>query len=78
MMERKKKNQSNLIYILTFSSLSSFDMTFATQQAAHHLDLFFSNDLDTDAVRAARKFEMDSVRKWIDEKKGKYKALNSA
>jgi lysosomal Pro-X carboxypeptidase len=38
-------------------------------EAAHHLDLFFSHEGDTDAVIAARKFEMDQVRKWIQQKK---------
>lgn len=38
-------------------------------EAAHHLDLFFSHENDTDAVIAARELEMNNVQKWIDEKK---------
>ena len=38
-------------------------------EAAHHLDLFFSHENDTDAVIAARELEMDQVQKWIDEKR---------
>jgi lysosomal Pro-X carboxypeptidase len=38
-------------------------------EAAHHLDLFFSHQDDTDAVIEARKFEMGEVRKWVNEKR---------
>jgi lysosomal Pro-X carboxypeptidase len=39
-------------------------------KAAHHLDLFFSHEHDTDAVVIeARKFEMGEVRKWVNEKR---------
>lgn len=37
--------------------------------AAHHLDLFFSHENDTEEVIAARKLEMANVRKWVDEKR---------
>lgn len=34
---------------------------------AHHLDLMFSHQLDTDAVKAARATELDHIAKWIRE-----------
>lgn len=37
-------------------------------KAAHHLDLMFSTDQDTQAVIDARAFEMDNVQQWIDER----------
>jgi hypothetical protein len=37
----------------------------------HHLDLFFSNEGDTDAVKAAREFEMVNVQNWIDERRAR-------
>ena len=37
-------------------------------EAAHHLDLMWSDPDDTDAVRAARDFEAAQVRAWIDAK----------
>jgi len=42
-------------------------------EAAHHLDLFFSNVDDTDSVIRARAFEVSSMKRWIDEKKKKKK-----
>eukprot|EP00937_MAST-01D_sp_MAST-1D-sp2_P001756 g1756.t1 len=39
--------------------------------AAHHLDLFFANAQDPSSVVAARKAEMDMVRRWIAERKEK-------
>ena len=41
-------------------------------EAAHHLDLFFSHQNDTDAVVAARRLAMENVQRWIDEKKNRY------
>lgn len=38
-------------------------------EAAHHLDLMWSDPGDTAAVRNARDFEMDQVRQWVEEKK---------
>ena len=38
-------------------------------EAAHHLDLMWSDANDTDAVRAARDFELQQMRLWIDAKK---------
>jgi len=38
-------------------------------EAAHHLDLFFSHENDTEHVIAARRMEMDQARAWIDEKR---------
>lgn len=34
---------------------------------AHHLDLMFSNPLDTESVKAARKTELWHIQKWINE-----------
>ncbi len=36
-------------------------------EAAHHLDLFFSNPLDPQGVVDARRIEMDLVEQWVDE-----------
>jgi lysosomal Pro-X carboxypeptidase len=38
-------------------------------EAAHHLDLFFSHENDTQAVISARQIEMNQVNKWIHEKR---------
>ena len=38
-------------------------------RAAHHLDLMFSDPGDTDAVKEARDFEMQHVKRWIAERK---------
>jgi len=38
-------------------------------EAAHHLDLFFSNEGDTAAVKEARQLELDSIKTWIEEKR---------
>ena len=47
-------------------------------EAAHHLDLMFSDPADTDAVRAARDFEMAQVRAWLDAKKDAAAAARAA
>jgi len=36
--------------------------------SGHHIDLFFSNVNDTDAIRNARQFELDQITKWIANK----------
>ena len=36
-------------------------------EGAHHIDLMFSNKLDPPSVKHARAFELDNVRKWIEE-----------
>lgn len=36
-------------------------------EGAHHIDLMFSNKLDPPSVKQARAFELDNIRKWIDE-----------
>ena len=36
-------------------------------EGAHHIDLFFSNDLDPDSVRAARAAEIAAIRSWLQE-----------
>jgi len=50
-------------------NLSSNLLSIVIPESAHHLDLFFSNEGDTAAVKEAREFEMGEVKKWIDEKK---------
>merc|ERR1712176_946750 len=37
--------------------------------AAHHVDLMFSNSLDTAAFQDARSTELQHMRQWIEEKK---------
>ena len=37
-------------------------------ESGHHIDLFFSNANDTDAIRNARQFELDQISKWIQIK----------
>ena len=34
---------------------------------AHHLDLMFSHPNDPPSVRAARAFELASIRRWVSE-----------
>ena len=51
--------------------LSDSLRAFVISEAAHHLDLFFSHVNDTDAVIAARAFEVHEMRKWVAEKKRK-------
>ena len=36
---------------------------------AHHLDLRYSNDLDTPSVRTARALEVKYFRQWINQAK---------
>lgn len=36
-------------------------------EGAHHLDLFFSNDLDPESVRQARAMEIAAIRSWLQE-----------
>ena len=44
-------------------------IAFVIPKAAHHLDLFFSHPNDTKEVIAARRREVDEIRRWIEEKK---------
>lgn len=37
------------------------------EEGAHHLDLFFSHELDPESVTKARKIEIEQIHKWIDE-----------
>lgn len=39
--------------------------------AAHHLDLFFDNEGDTEGVRGARVREVEKIRRWVEGKKRK-------
>lgn len=36
-------------------------------EGAHHIDLMFSNKLDPPSVKQARAFELENIRKWIEE-----------
>lgn len=54
------------------SSLSDTLVAVVIPGAAHHLDLFFSNENDTDEVIAVRALEMEHVRKWVEEKRTGY------
>mmetsp|Transcript_8719 Transcript_8719/g.13620 ORF Transcript_8719/g.13620 Transcript_8719/m.13620 type:complete len:484 (+) Transcript_8719:1-1452(+) len=56
--------------------LSESLLAFVIPQAAHHLDLFFSHENDTDAVVAARQLEMNEIRRWIQERKERVKNHN--
>ncbi|GMI25703.1 hypothetical protein TeGR_g1596 [Tetraparma gracilis] len=53
------------------TNLSSTLLSVVIPESAHHLDLFFSNEGDTDAVKAAREFEMANVQNWIDERRAR-------
>lgn len=55
------------------TNLSDSLISIMIPQAAHHLDLMFSNERDTHAVRWARNFEMAHVLRWIDERRTKIK-----
>uniref|UniRef100_A0A7S2CI96 Lysosomal Pro-X carboxypeptidase n=1 Tax=Octactis speculum TaxID=3111310 RepID=A0A7S2CI96_9STRA len=55
------------------TNLSDSLISIMIPQAAHHLDLMFSNKRDTHAVRWARNFEMAHVLRWIDERRKKIK-----
>jgi len=44
-------------------------IAFVIPKAAHHLDLFFSHPNDTKEVIAARRREVNEIRRWIEEKK---------
>lgn len=54
------------------ANLSTSLVSITIPQAAHHLDLMFSDDGDTVAVTEARDFEMAHVRRWIEEKKARW------
>lgn len=43
-------------------------LSFVIPKAAHHLDLFFSHENDTDEVILARSREVRAIKRWIDEK----------
>jgi lysosomal Pro-X carboxypeptidase len=36
-------------------------------EGAHHLDLFFSSDLDPESVRIARAMEVAAIRTWLEQ-----------
>lgn len=37
------------------------------QVGGHHMDLFFSNPLDTPSVKLVREKELEYIRKWIQQ-----------
>ena len=51
------------------SNLSDTVVAVLVEGGAHHLDLFFSNDLDPASVKAARRIELEHVARWISEKR---------
>jgi len=40
-------------------------------QGGHHLDLFFSTEVDPESVRHVREMELTSIAKWIEARKGR-------
>nr|CCA23453.1 lysosomal ProX carboxypeptidase putative [Albugo laibachii Nc14] len=46
-------------------SISSSVVYIPVPGGAHHIDLFFSNDLDPPEVRKARQLERQNIRRWI-------------
>ena len=50
-------------------SLSDSLIAFVIPESAHHLDLFFSDPNDTEELVAARRREVNEIRRWIEEKK---------
>lgn len=48
-------------------SLSHDVVSYIVEGGGHHLDLFFSNPLDTPSVRFVRSKELEYIRKWISE-----------
>ncbi len=50
-------------------SLSDSLIAFVIPESAHHLDLFFSHEDDTEEIIAARLREVQEIRRWIEEKK---------
>ena len=50
-------------------SLSDSLIAFVIPESAHHLDLFFSDPNDTVELVAARRREVNEIRRWIEEKK---------
>jgi len=47
-------------------------LAFVIPEAAHHLDLFFAHENDTDAVIAAREREVNEIHRWVAEKRGNW------
>ena len=50
-------------------SLNDSLIAFVIPKSAHHLDLFFSHENDTEEVITARRREVNEIRRWIEEKK---------
>ena len=50
-------------------SLGDSLIAFVIPESAHHLDLFFSDPNDTEELVAARRREVNEIRRWIEEKK---------
>lgn len=49
------------------TNLSSSMTAILIEEGAHHLDLMFSHKDDPPSVIAARKFELEQVKKWIEQ-----------
>ena len=47
--------------------MSSSMTAILIEEGAHHLDLMFSHKDDPPSVIAARKFELEQVKKWIEQ-----------
>jgi len=52
-------------------------LAFVISESAHHLDLFFSHENDTEAVIAARELEVNEMHKWVDEKRAKVREMKA-
>ena len=50
-------------------SLSDSLVSIVIDEAAHHLDLFFSHENDTAAIIATRNLELQHIGRWVQEKK---------
>lgn len=59
-------------------NLSDTLVGFVIKEAAHHLDLFFSNINDTEAVIEARRFELSMIQKWIKQKRSGTNDISTA
>ncbi len=57
-------------------SLSDSLIAFVIPKSAHHLDLFFSHQDDTEEVLAARRREVKEIRRWIEEKKELFRSAD--
>ena len=49
------------------TNLSSSLQAILLPDGGHHLDLMFSHPADPPSVRAARAFELEHIRRWVDQ-----------